>query len=767
MLHPRCYGGLPEFLPSRSEILGVGGFLARRRRYKKRGDSFLSNLDFSLITDNLKEIIALALGVLGIILILALMSQAGQLGEFFIVYLNQYFGTLGYFAAFFSILISLSILLPDKFEIKLTSWVGIITAFLALSGLVHPSSGEIGLSVRSYAEAYVGLYIAYILLFLILIISVMIIFDIPISDFILNIKERFTPDQDKKTDIKVHGANESQSKVSVFTTVKDKIGLNGKVTASPVTQVQTKAVLSTVEDSNWQMPPFDLLELSNTKATSGNIAKNVETIQKTLSDFSIDVSMGDVNVGPTVTQYTLKPKEGIKLNQITARANDLALSLAAHPIRIEAPIPGKAAVGVEIPNKVPALVTLREILEDESFKGRKSNLSISLGRDVAGSPMVVDLKKMPHLLIAGATGSGKSICLNSIITSFLYQNSPSTLRMILVDPKRVEFTRYNGLPHLLCPVITEVDKTVNALKWVVSEMDRRFKLFASTGRRDIESYNTNPTQGKLPYIVIVIDELADLMAQSGREVEAVIVRLAQMARAVGIHLIVATQRPSVDVITGLIKANIISRIAFAVASQIDSRTILDMSGAEKLLGNGDMLYIGADFGKPKRVQGNFISEKEVSSVTDFIKSQAPPQYDESIINYSTQRSGVGGSGSGVDDDLFEDAKECVIQAGKASASLLQRRLRVGYARAARLLDILESEGIIGPPDGAKPRDVMISPSELAFERQIHEDQYQKAVGSTSNQNTSVGTNYSSIDNGIADDNKNSDEPEELTEVDLR
>jgi len=733
--------------------------MARRRKYNKRGDTWFKNIDWGLRPETVREVGALVLGVLGIILILSIFSSAGSTGLYFARMLDKFFGYVGYFIPFVFVILSALLMFPKRFAVKAITYVGIIMAVIFIPALVSPWGGIIGSGVRLFIENLIGPVASFILVLGLSIISILVAFNTSISE----IKENFGSNDDEKTGVKIHGAPEPQTRVSVFTTVKDKMGFNRPNNVPNMVQKEQKAVLSMQEDSNWQNPPIDLLELSTSKATSGNIAKNVETIQKTLGDFNIDVSMGDVNVGPTVTQYTLKPKEGIKLNQITARSNDLALSLAAHPIRIEAPIPGKAAVGVEIPNKIPAIVTLREIIDSKEFETKKSNLTLALGRDVAGIPVIADLKKMPHLLIAGATGSGKSICLNSLIVSLLYQNSPSSLRMILVDPKRVEFTRFNDIPHLLCPVITEVDKTVNSLKWAVAEMDRRFKLFSSVGRRDIESYNADPTEGMLPYIVIVIDELADLMAQSGREVEAVIVRLAQMARAVGIHLIVATQRPSVDVITGLIKANIISRIAFAVASQIDSRTILDMSGAEKLLGNGDMLHVSADMGKPKRVQGTYISEKEVQDVTDFLKKQTAPQYDESIINFASRRGNAGGTGgSDMEDDMFEEAKEVVIQAGKASASLLQRRLRVGYARAARLLDILESEGTIGPADGAKPRDVMVSPSELAFERQYKETEHQ-SVSSTNNNQFGV----SNRPNNNSSSQGQNEPPEELTEVDLR
>jgi S-DNA-T family DNA segregation ATPase FtsK/SpoIIIE len=465
-------------------------------------------------------------------------------------------------------------------------------------------------------------------------------------------------------------------------------------------------IMSAADNPNWKFPPVDLLEEMTTRADSGNVRENAATIQKTLNDFTIEVSMSDVNVGPTVTQYTLKPKDGVKLEKITALDKNLALSLAAHPIRVEAPIPGKSLVGIEVPNKKRQIVRMRNIMESETYKNRKSKLSAVLGLDVAGHPQIADITKMPHLLIAGSTGSGKSVCINTVLLSLLYQNSPSQLKMILVDPKRVELSLYNDIPHLLTPVIVEPDKTVSALKWTVAEMENRYRVLQSAGKRNISEYNESKGREAMPYIVVVIDELADLMSVSANEVEGLICRIAQMARAVGIHLIIATQRPSVDVITGLIKANIATRIAFAVASQADSRTILDMGGAEKLLGNGDMLFTSAEISKPRRIQGSFVSEKEVREVTDFIKNQEKPVYNEEILKQNIGGGGAVGFGA-PDDDLFMEAAECVIRSGKASASLLQRRLRIGYARAARLLDLLEEHGVVGPADGARPRDVLV------------------------------------------------------------
>jgi S-DNA-T family DNA segregation ATPase FtsK/SpoIIIE len=427
--------------------------------------------------------------------------------------------------------------------------------------------------------------------------------------------------------------------------------------------------------------------------------------------------MGEVNVGPTVTQYTLKPAEGVKLSRITALANDLALALASHPIRIEAPIPGKSLVGIEVPNKVRTLVRLRNLISEPQFQKHPSPLYFVLGRDVSGNPVFADLAKMPHLLVCGATGTGKTLFLNSLILSLVYRNSPKILKFILVDPKRVEFPIYSDLPHNLTNVIFDVQKTINALRWLVEEMERRFEVLAKFKTRDIFSFNKISLEKKIPpmpYILLIIDELADLMAARGKEIEAAIVRLAQMARAVGIHLVLATQRPSTEVITGLIKANITSRVSFQVASQVDSRTVLDTAGAEKLLGRGDMLFLSPENPKPRRIQGAFVSEKEVQRVVEYLSSKYEKERIESLEEKLAEETGEIGffeRGEDLEDPLYEEAKRVVIEAKKASASLLQRRLKIGYARAARLLDILEKRGIVGPPRGAKPREVYLKEEE--------------------------------------------------------
>ena len=473
------------------------------------------------------------------------------------------------------------------------------------------------------------------------------------------------------------------------------------------------------QEIKYQKPPLELLDSEKEKPSAGDVRISSAIIKKTLENFNIPVEMSEINIGPTVTQYTLKPAEGIKLSKITTLANDLALALASHPIRIEAPIPGKSLVGIEVPNKIRAQVRLRELTADPKFRNSPFNLTIVLGRDVTGNPVYADLARMPHLLVAGSTGTGKTIFLNTLILSLIFRNSPEILRFILIDPKRVEFSVYNELPHLLAPVIFDVQKTINALKWLIGEMERRFDILASNGSRDITSYNEKVLklgEPTIPYIVLIIDELADLMAARGREMEAAIVRLAQMARAVGIHLVLATQRPSVEVITGLIKANITSRITFQVASQVDSRTVLDMAGAEKLLGRGDMLYLSAETGKPKRIQGAYVSEKEVKRVVNWLKSKTPltslsPPYLSLTEESSGEDQKELSFESDSQDPLYEEAKRVVIEAKKASASLLQRKLRIGYARAARLLDILEEMGVVGPAEGAKPREVYLKTTE--------------------------------------------------------
>jgi S-DNA-T family DNA segregation ATPase FtsK/SpoIIIE len=471
-----------------------------------------------------------------------------------------------------------------------------------------------------------------------------------------------------------------------------------------------------LENDDYQLPPLDLLkqpEPNNQSTDRENIYANARKLEKTFLSFGVKAKVTKVHLGPAVTKYEVYPDVGVKVSKIVSLSDDLALALAAKDIRIEAPIPGKSAVGIEVPNAEVAMVTLREVLESEQNNKPDSKLLIGLGRDITGEAVLAELNKMPHLLVAGATGSGKSVCINGIITSILMRAKPHEVKMMMIDPKMVELNVYNGIPHLLAPVVTDPKKASQALKKVVSEMERRYELFSHTGTRNIEGYNefirrqnqeSDAKQPTLPYIVVIVDELADLMMVASSDVEDSITRLAQMARAAGIHLIIATQRPSVDVITGVIKANIPSRIAFSVSSQTDSRTILDMGGAEKLLGRGDMLFLPVGVSKPIRVQGAFLSDEEVEAVVNYVISQQKAQYQEDMIPQDSSETH-----DDVEDELFEQAVQLVVEMQTASVSMLQRRFRIGYTRAARLIDAMEARGIVGPYEGSKPREVLISP----------------------------------------------------------
>ncbi|MFZ3129752.1 MAG: DNA translocase FtsK [Desulfosporosinus sp.] len=479
----------------------------------------------------------------------------------------------------------------------------------------------------------------------------------------------------------------------------------GRVTSTPISR-QTR------EDGNFQLPQASLLDkalkIKNPRLNK-DLADNVKILEETLGSFGVKIKVTQVTQGPTITRYEAQPAPGVKVSRITNLADDIALSLASADVRIEAPIPGKSVVGIEVPNIEIAMVHFREVLETPEYLGATSKLALCLGKDITGTPVIVDLTKMPHLLIAGATGSGKSVCINTLIHSILFKARPDEVKFLLVDPKRVELANYNGIPHLIAPVVTDPRKAAGALKWIVTEMETRYELFAAASVRDIVRYNFLRSQDKkeehppLPYVVVIIDELADLMMVAPGDVEEAICRLAQMARAAGIHLIIATQRPSVDVITGIIKANIPSRIAFGVSSQTDSRTILDMNGAEKLLGRGDMLYYPMGASKPLRVQGCYLGDKEVENVVSFLQKQAKPEYQEipnmDIGNAKTEDP---------EDELFYQAAQLFIEGGTASVSLLQRRLRIGYTRAARLMDFLEEKGVVGGYEGSKPREVLMT-----------------------------------------------------------
>ena len=471
--------------------------------------------------------------------------------------------------------------------------------------------------------------------------------------------------------------------------------------------------------AGYELPPTYLLNINQDNKSVNSkkeVMNNVKVLEETLGNFGVSANVSQVSVGPTITRYELSLSPGVKVSKIVSLADDISLSLASAGIRIEAPIPGKSAVGIEVPNKDITMVYLREVLESSEFKNNKSKLSFAIGKDVAGANIVADLAKMPHLLIAGATGSGKSVCINTLIASILYKATPEEVKLLMIDPKVVELSIYKNIPHLLIPVVTDPKKAAGALNWAVMEMTERYKKFAANNVRDLIGYNSSTKEGleKMPQIVVIIDELADLMMVSPGDVEDSICRLAQMARAAGIHLVVATQRPSVDVITGLIKANIPSRISFAVSSQVDSRTILDMGGAEKLLGKGDMLFYPVGESKPLRVQGAFVAEKEIEKLVSYIKEQVPPAYNDEIMKNLEQQENEDEAGDYDDDadELLPTAIEMVVDSGQASIMMLQRRMRIGYSRAARLIDQMEDRGIVGGHEGSKPRKVLMTKGEL-------------------------------------------------------
>lgn len=703
-----------------------------------------------------RSVVGIFLLALALVITLSFFGLSGSFSEKVTKAAKVLFGSGSFFIPLTLFLMAFFILVSEKKKILGSTIVGGILLILSFLGILEilsssHSGGKIGEIFGSLFMRFFGFWGSFVFFIAFFICSILIAFRIPLKD---QIKEKvlFKPDEAgemvpekklvlergliSKVSLAVGKAKKSSKKIEPTkpAPAADTVTIN---TPQGVAIKKGEEVKKKIENplgfnvlpllsASYKFPPLDILEEDGAMPVTGDIKANAIIIQKTLENFGIPVEMSEVNIGPAVTQFTLKPATGIKLSKITALHNDLSLALAVHPIRIEAPIPGKSLVGIEIPNQKSMIVRLRGMLEGFDPTEQKAFLNIALGKDVSGRPIWTTLTKMPHLLIAGATGSGKSVAINSMIINLLYQHSPEILRFILVDPKRVELTLYNGIPHLLTPVIVEPKKVVSALKWAVSEMERRYETLSSKGVRDIQSFNSqvDAKDGEelMPYLVIIIDELADLMAAYGREIEGAVVRLAQMARAVGIHLVLATQRPSVEVITGLIKANITTRIAFAVASQIDSRTIIDSAGAEKLLGMGDMLYISADSSKPKRLQGTYVGEKEVKKVVSFIKANQPKEIPESLRHeeqYDIEKTiselkptlsvdfDKVGSGVEEEDELLPQAKEVLMQAGKASASLFQRRLKIGYARAARLLDILEAQGIIGPGEGAKPREILI------------------------------------------------------------
>ncbi len=689
-----------------------------KERKKEMEKKIPNGLKWQVESEIKKSIMGIVCLGLAILVILSFFKLAGPFGFFLYDSFYFLFGWV-YFLLPVSLIIAGLIFLTGSLRknIYLSTFVGLLLSIigvLGISDLIKPlSTGFLGKQI-GYLENVFGFWGGIVFCLIIFLIGLVIVFG-------WSLKFKKEKKEDKLTDniiepikeIKIKD-NEEEKKSetkNIKNIVKENLNQNEK---NKNDFLFNKNIIT-----NWNFPPLNLLESESGKPTSGDIKASANIIKRTLANFGIPVEMGEVFVGPTVTRYTLKPAEGVKLSRIVALQNDLSLALAAHPIRIEAPIPGQSLVGIEIPNKQKLIVRLNNLLNNNKFL-ESDLLTFPLGRDVSGSPIYVDLAKMPHLLVAGSTGSGKSITIHSLICSLLYKNTPETLKFILIDPKRVELSAYNKLPHLISETITNPKKTISALRWAVNEMDERYNELLANNVRDISTYNQKMMKEKkplMPYIVIVIDELADLMVAFGREIEAAIVRLAQMARATGIHLIVSTQRPSVEVVTGLIKANITSRIALQVASQVDSRTILDMAGAERLLGRGDMLYLSGDTSKPIRIQGIFISEGEVQKIVKYIvehnkdyefNDEEQLDFDKALEKQMEEISLNNNYADSLEmDELYPEAYKVVVTTQKASASFLQRRLRVGYARAARLLDLLEEHGVIGPGDGAKPREVLI------------------------------------------------------------
>lgn len=716
----------------------------------------------SLKSETKQGVFAIIAAVFTLFFILAAFNKAGLLGEKAYSLLHALLGAGYFLLPLLGVILAISLFKSLDRHFDFLQAIGAVVFFIAGLGIVElvasGKGGVVGSMIASPIFKLFDLYAGLIILAALLVISLFVIYDKNLLTSLGQVWNKLFR-RTKTKEMKISGAEDwdedkSEDKPETNETAdtdndeeesgtdestKDdkpkKIKVKGGDGAESVEGISIAP--RQISFKEFVPIPLSLLETDKGKPGVGDIKANANIIKRTLQNFGITVEMDEISIGPSVTRYALKPAEGVKLSRIVALNNDLALALAAHPIRIEAPIPGKSLVGIEIPNSIKSTVGLATLLASPDFQNSEKPLMVSLGKGISGISHFANLAKMPHLLIAGATGSGKSVTIHAIITSLLFRNSPENMKMILIDPKRVELTLYNKIPQLLTPVITDAKKAILALKWAAKEMDRRYDILEAESVRDIDSYHKTvllpemkklekrdgePIEGEklpepMPYIVIVIDELADIMTSYPRELESAIVRLAQMSRAVGIHLILSTQRPSVNVITGLIKANVPARIALQVSSQIDSRTILDTGGAEKLLGAGDMLYLSGEMSKPARIQSAFISETEVKKVVKFLTQS----YETEIPQDITTVPG-GGSGDSLmfsqvsfddkedledDDELYEQAREEVLHAGRASTSYIQRKLRVGYARAARLMDILEERGVIGPADGAKPREVLI------------------------------------------------------------
>ncbi len=604
--------------------------------------------------------------------------------------------------------------------------LGILILLLSISSLIgmfnirNESSrfyyvGFFGAVISNFITSYFNRLGAFIIFVTFIILSLALVTEILISSLFINITNKtrsfLGPIFRFKRKEKSDKPKNNEKAESLASSPKPKIAVSDTPTSKPKIQIKTKPLSlepktkpHELKIGDYHLPTLDLLDSPpplEARQIKEDLEANARILEDTLEDFGISAKVTDIERGPVITRYELEPAPGVKLNRIVALSDDIALSMKAQSVRIIAPIPGKGRVGVEVPNTQSSFVYLKEVLASKSFQEAESILTLALGKDISGQPVVTDLDDMPHILIAGTTGSGKTVCVNSLILSLLYKGSPNDLKFLMVDPKMVELMPFNGLPHLLCPVVTEAKKAYTALNWVVNEMEERYRLLAKAGARNIEAYNDK--QEKIPYIVVVIDEFADLMNVSRDQIENAITRLAQLSRAVGIHLMLATQRPSVDVVTGVIKANLPARISFKVASKVDSRTVLDMNGADKLLGKGDMLFLRPGESKLIRIQGTLVSDKEIEKVVSFIKSQAEPVYDEEILKEQQKSAKIFGE----KDELYEQAVRIIMESNQASVSILQRRMRLGYTRAARIIDTMEQEGLVGPFEGSKPRKILV------------------------------------------------------------
>jgi len=719
--------------------------------------------EFEISANSLREIWSVIFFGFAVVIIFAILGKAGGFGIELRVFAENFFGKGIYFLPILFFLTSVTLLFRN-INLTFVRIFGLVLFLVSSLGFIHTFSGDdimsmgngnneqnyggwIGFFASVFFVHFFGEVFSSVFFICLILISFILSFDISIkllfskiAVFLIGfIKSKFSavevfetkkkrrfaggdvpvitkiPKSKSDDEMKINSPFLKTSTISglVKSELEKKSNVSKKFASDNfVKVVQKKKEKSFVKknvrigDNNWIVPKLDLLDESSDVATvtKMDLEKDADKITNKLNEFDIPVKIKEVHVGPSVMQYAMLPESGVKLSKITGLKNDLALALSASHIRVEAPIPGKGLVGVEIPNKKRRTVTLRDLLEAKKFSSMKSKLKIPLGQDVAGNTIIGELDKMPHLLVAGSTGSGKSVGMNTFLISLIYQNSPDELKMILIDPKRVELSTYNNIPYLLTPVIMDADKAVSALRWAVAEMNRRYKILGDAGARNIADYNKKVDE-KMPKIVLVIDEFADIMmSKAKKEVEVSICKIAQMARAIGMHMILATQRPSVDVITGLIKANIPARIAYTVSSGIDSRTILGAIGAEGLLGMGDMLFLSGNEPSAKRVQGAFVSSEEIEAVTNYVKTQSAPNYDEDIIvSKDEEQSNI--ANLEFDDPMCKDALNLIIETNKASASLLQRKLSVGYARAARILDVLEEKGFIGPTNGAKPREI--------------------------------------------------------------